>query len=115
MSLLFLDPGAFWFSQVSTTCRPSVPSTYLEFSLIVLEGIGPPTVPTLSLLESASSASFCSCFLLLLKQRKPSAPMMATSATSPSANPTAPPTPSPLATFFDVWLADSALGGAVGV
>merc|ERR1711969_55852 len=54
---ILLSPG----SHVSTTRRPSVPRTYLEFSLIVLDGTAAAPNPA-ELPPPASS----SCFLLLL-------------------------------------------------
>lgn len=117
ISRLLLEPGASLLSgsQVSTTCLPSVPRTYLEFSLIVLDGIGPPNPEVLPLrlkLLYSSAFSFC----LLRMQKYIIEHTRATRATKPTVRPTAPPVLSPLLPLFlaaPVRLCE--LGGTVGV
>jgi hypothetical protein len=115
---LLLEPGASRVSgsQVSTTCLPSVPRTYLEFSLIVLDGIGPPSPVELSLRLGLSYPWAALSFCLLRMQKYIIEHMSATRATKPTVRPTAPPVLSPPLPLFratPVRLCE--FGGTVGV
>lgn len=101
MSRLVLDPATsrLSLSHASTTCRPSVPSTYLEFSLMVLEGIAcscPVDANDFALKAAAVAASASFFWFRLLRTRKMIMPMMAASAKIPTLNPAIAPAPSPL-------------------
>lgn len=119
MSRLRLSSASSPGSHVSTTRRPSVPRTYLEFSLMVLEGTAAAPNPVeLSLLLWVSEPS---CLLRRLRRKKNiAAAIRATSITKPTARPTAPPVPSPpppplfVATRL-LSLVACAFGGTVGV
>jgi hypothetical protein len=118
INLLLLEPGASRASgsQVSTTCLPSVPRTYREFSLIVLDGIGPPSPAELPLRLALPRSWAALSFRLLRMQKYIIEHMSATRATKPTVRPTAPPVLSPPLPFFratPVKLCE--FGGTVGV
>lgn len=96
-----------------------MPRIYLEFSLIVLDGIGPPNpaelpLRLLSLFKASTSCSLSFC--LLRQQKYIIEHIRATRATRPTVRPTAAPVlspPPPL--FLEIAVTLCELGGTVGV
>lgn len=108
---LLRDPGVSDGSHVSTTCRPSVPRTYREFSLMVRDGIWPP-IP--ALLPPRLGPFSSSCWRRLRRKKNIRAPIIPARATRPIERPTVPPVPSLFELLFDSLVGDE-VGGAVGV